>query len=103
MPLPLRKLTGLKGRARPLPDPASRSDHAARTVVLAANDLRASLVIAVVDDVEARWAETVSLAAAAPVAIVRGTLAQPLEAVRVVSPGGEGNAATVAAFPPPTE
>ena len=38
-----------------------------------------------------------SLAAAAPVAIVRGTLDQPLEAVRVVSPGGEGNAATVAA------
>ena len=94
----LDRLAGMSTRLGLDLDPAVRvSDHAARTVVLAANDLRASLVIAVVDDAEARWAETVSLAAAAPVAIVRGTLDQPLEAVRVVSPGGEGNAATVAA------
>ena len=94
----LDRLAGMSTRLGLDLDPAVRvSDHAARTVVLAANDLRASLVIAVVDDAEARWAETVSLAAAAPVAIVRGTLDQPLEAVRVVSPGGEGTAATVAA------
>ena len=94
----LDRLAGMSTRLGLDLDPAVRvSDHAARTVVLAANDLRASLVIAVVDDAEARWAETVSLAAAAPVAIVRGTIDQPLEAVRVVSPGGEGNAATVAA------
>lgn len=94
----LDRLAGMSTRLGLDLDPAVRvTDHAARTVVLAANDVRASLVIAVVDEAGTPWAETVSLAAAAPVAIVRGTLDQPLEAVRVVSPGGEGGAATVAA------
>jgi hypothetical protein len=94
----LDRLAGMSARLGLDLDPAVRvTDHAARTVVLAATDVRASLVIAVVDETQARWAETVSLAAAAPVAIVLGTIDQPLEAVRVVSPGGEGSAATVAA------
>jgi hypothetical protein len=94
----LDRLGGMSTRLGLDLDPAVRvTDHAARSVVLAANEVRASLVIAVVVDAEARWAETVSLAAAAPVAIVRGTIDQPLEAVRVVSPGGDGSAATVAA------
>jgi Kef-type K+ transport system membrane component KefB len=94
----LDRLAGMSTRLGLDLDPAVRvTDHAARTVVLAANDVRASLVIAVVDETEGRWAETVSLAAAAPVAIVRGTLDEPLEAVRVVTPGGEGGAATIAA------
>ena len=35
--------------------------------------------------------------AATPVAIVRGAQDQPLQTARIVEPGGEGNAATVAA------
>ncbi len=94
----LDRLAGISVRLGLDVDPVVRvTDHTARTVVLAANDLRASLVIAVVDGTEERWAETVSLAAAAPVAIVRGTLDKPLDAVRVVAAGGAGTAADVAA------
>ncbi len=94
----LDRLAGMSVRLGLDVDPSVRvTDHAARTVVLAANDLRASLVVAVVAGTDERWAETVSLAAAAPVAIVRGTLDQSLEAVRVVAAGGTGDAADVAA------
>jgi Kef-type K+ transport system membrane component KefB len=94
----LDRLAGMSVRLGLDVDPSVRvTDHAARTVVLAANDLRASLVVAVVDVADERWAETVSLAAAAPVAIVRGTLDQPLDAVRVVAADGAGGAADVAA------
>lgn len=93
----LDRLAGLSVRLGLDLDPSVRvTDHAARTVVLAANDLRASLVIAVVDE-EARWAETVSLVAAAPVAIVRGAIDEPLDTVRVVTPAGGGSGAGVAA------
>jgi hypothetical protein len=78
-------------------DPVVRvTHHPARTNVRAATDLRASLVIAVVGG-DARWAETVSLAAPAPVAIVRGTIDEPLAAVRVIAPAAAGGAADVAA------
>jgi Kef-type K+ transport system membrane component KefB len=93
----LDRLAGMSTRLGLDLDPAVRvTDHAARSIVLAATDLRASLVIAVVGG-DARWAETVSLAAQAPVAIVRGTIDEPLAAVRVVTPAGEGSAADVAA------
>ena len=77
------------------------ADHAARAAVLAANDRHASLVIAVGEGADARWAEAVTLAAHAPVAIVRGALDRPLRTLRVVPPPQtDGVAAGLAAAVP---
>ena len=70
------------------------TDHFARATVLAANDFDASLVIAVCD--AEPWAEAVSLAAPAPVAIVHGALDRPLNTLRVVA-SGDGAAGAIAA------
>jgi Na+:H+ antiporter len=83
-------------------DPAVRvTDHFGRAAILAANDRDASLVIAVGDGEESRWAEAVSLGAYAPVAIVRGSLDRPLRTLRVVPPPEhDGVAAGLAAAVP---
>ena len=58
----------------------------ARAAVLAANDVEASLVIAVENNDHERWAETLALAVPAPVVIVRGAIDQSLSTMRFVGP-----------------
>ncbi|MEZ5078880.1 MAG: cation:proton antiporter [Solirubrobacterales bacterium] len=85
----LDRLSGICRRLGIDADPVVRvSDHEARTAVLAANDLDASLVIAVEGSGEGGgegWSEAVALALPAPVAIVRGQLDLPLEEARVLA------------------
>jgi hypothetical protein len=90
----LDRLDGLCRRLSIDTDPAVRAtDHMARTAVLAANDLDASLVIAVEDDNHERWAETLALVVPAPVIIIRGVIDQALSTVRFVSPTPPDSAA----------
>jgi Kef-type K+ transport system membrane component KefB len=84
-------------------DPEVRvTDHFARTVLLAASDRNASMVMAV-DGEEGRdrqgsWADIVALTVPAPMTVVRGKLDRPLRMVRMVAPEpGKGPAAALAA------
>jgi Kef-type K+ transport system membrane component KefB len=84
-------------------DPDIRvTDHFARTVLLAASDRDASMVMAV-DGEEGRdgqgsWADIVALTVPAPMTVVRGKLDRPLRMVRLVAPEpGEEPAAALAA------
>jgi Na+:H+ antiporter len=77
----LDRLDGLCHRLGIDTEPVLRvTDHRARSTMLAASDLLASMVIAVgpADD---RWAETVALHERAPVSIVQGALDRPLTAI----------------------
>ncbi len=83
----LDRLSGLCRRLSIDTDPAVRvTDHMARAAVLAANDVDASLVIAVENNDHERWAETMALVVPAPVVIVRGAIDQPLSTMRFVGP-----------------
>lgn len=95
----LDRLTGMCRRLGIDTDPTVRAtDHGARTTVLAANDLDASLVLAVGSGRDERWAETVALAVPAPVAIVRGDIDRPLsDALVVALASGATAAGSVAA------
>jgi Kef-type K+ transport system membrane component KefB len=85
----LDRLRGLCRRLGIDTDPSVRTtDQLARTVLLAARDHRASLVIAVVDGRDGHWAQTLSFEVDAPVAIVRGHRDRPLHAVRIAPPAG---------------
>ena len=90
----LDRLSGLCRRLGIDTDPEVRvTERYAQTTVHAAHDLDASLVIAIGD--AQPWAEAVSLAVPAPVAIVQGTLDRPLRTVRVVA-SGDGAAGAIA-------
>ncbi len=95
----LDRLNGLCRRLSIDTDPAVRvTDHMARAAVLAANDVEASLVIAVENNDHERWAETLALAVPAPVVIVRGAIDQSLSAMRFVGPvPPDGAAGAIAA------
>jgi Kef-type K+ transport system membrane component KefB len=83
----LDRLSGLCRRLSIDTDPAVRvTDHMARAAVLAANDVEASLVIAVENNDHERWAETLALAVPAPVVVVRGAIDQSLSTMRFVGP-----------------
>jgi Na+:H+ antiporter len=89
----LDRLSGLCRRLSVDTDPTVRvTDHPARTAVLAANDVEASLLLAVGDG-EEQWADTVALVAAAPVVIVRGTLDRSLRTVRLITRAAPKNRA----------
>lgn len=87
----LDRLTGICRRLGLDTDPTLRvSDHEARSAILAANDLEASLVIAVEGpdaDGVGGWSEAVAPAVPAPVAIVRGSVDRPLGAARLLADG----------------
>jgi hypothetical protein len=100
------ELDRLSGACRRLgidADPVARlTDDVAQSVLHAAGEHAASLVLVVGDGPEARWAEAVSWGAVAPVAIVRGNLDRPLRVTRPVAPapgedGGDDVAASLAA------
>jgi Sodium/hydrogen exchanger family len=83
----LDRLSGLCRRLSIDTDPSVRvTDHMARAAVLAANDVGASLVIAVENNDHERWAETLALVVPAPVVIVRGAIDQSLSTIRFVGP-----------------
>jgi Kef-type K+ transport system membrane component KefB len=83
----LDRLNGLCRRLSIDTDPAVRvTDHMARAAVLAANDVEASLVIAVENNDHERWAETLALVVPAPVVVVRGAIDQSLSTMRFVGP-----------------
>jgi Kef-type K+ transport system membrane component KefB len=81
----LDRLDGLCHRLGIDTEPILRvTDHRARSTMLAASDLLASMVIAV-SPADEGWAETVALHERAPVAIVQGTLDRPLASVDCVA------------------
>ncbi len=90
----LDRLSGLCRRLSIDTDAAIRvTDHMARAAVLAANDVDASLVIAVENNHHERWAETMALVVPAPVVVVRGTVDQSLSTIRFVGPAPPDDAA----------